>query len=199
MKQFDQMIRLPPEEKQELLDAMHAHFHTYLRARSLTPYIPKPGAEELGSSRSEKLFLVSTAPLYQNYGYSCHMLFDVSQFDTDEKYQQYQEIGHWINQSFLIELKSLLDSYIAKWKSCPLIDDEYYKLLRKFRNLFAHSSFQLGYKQRKGHKQDYDKALRLYKELFPNLRVAQGELDLSVDKFVEPLFRNLVRTIKEKL
>jgi len=37
MKEFDEMIRLSPEDKQELLEAMDAQYSTYLRARSLTP------------------------------------------------------------------------------------------------------------------------------------------------------------------
>jgi len=193
------MMILSPEEKQELLDSMDAHFQTYLRARSLTPYIDQEIIDSLSSSKARNCFCVPTAPLYQGLGYACHIVFEVSQFDTGEKYKQYQDIGHWINQSFLIELKCILDTYITDWNQSPLGDNDYFELLRLCRNLFAHSSYQLGYKQRENYKQDYEKAFSLYKKLFGNLIKNNEELNLSITDFVIPFYEKLVELIKDSL
>lgn len=188
-----------PEDKLEFLEAMDIHFQTYLRARSLTPYIDKAIIDDLSSCQAGTCFGVLTAPLYQGLGYSCHIIFETGQFDTDERYKQYQDIGHWINQSFFIELKCIMDTYITDWNRCPLKDDKYFELLRYCRHLFAHSSYQLGYKQRVGHEQDYDRAYSLYNELFGQAMMANKELNLSIDEFVIPFYLNLVELINEKL
>lgn len=190
---------LSPDKIQELLEAMDIHFQTYLRARSLTPYIHKSEAVEFSSNQSGGCFLISTAPLYQNCGYSSHIIFDSSQFDTDEKYQQYQDIGHWINQSFLIELKCILDTFITDWNHCPLKDDEYFKLLELCRHLFAHSSYKLDYRPRKGHEHDYEHAYNLYEQMFGHIVKTNTELNLSIDEFVIPFYMKLVELINEKL
>jgi hypothetical protein len=199
MKQFDEIIRLSPEEKQELLEVMDAHFQTYLRARSLTPYIDSAIIDSLSSCKARNCFCVPTAPLYQGLGYSCHIIFEMGQFDTDEKYKQYQDIGHWINQSFFIELKCIMDTFITDWNQCPLKDEKHFELLRHCRHLFAHSSYRLGYKQRVGHRQDYDQAYSLYNELFGHIVESNTELNLSIDDFVIPFYMKLVGLINDIL
>ena len=190
---------LSTEDKQELLEVMDAHFKTYLRARSLTPYIDKATINDLASCKARTCFGVPTAPLYQGFGYACHIIFEMGQFDTDEKYKQYQDIGHWINQSFFIELKCIIDTFITDWNQCPLKDEKHFELLRHCRHLFAHSSFQLGYKQRVGHEQDFEKAYSLYNELFRQATMANKELNLSIDKFVIPFYLKLVELIRVRL
>jgi len=199
MKEFDEMIRLSPEDKQELLEAMDAQYSTYLRARSLTPYIHISITDHVSSNQPGGFFLISSSPLYQDFGYSSHIIFKTSQFDTEEKYRQYQDIGHWINQSFLIELKCMLDSFITDWNHCPLKDDEYFKLLELCRHLFAHSSCKLDYTPRKGHKHDYEQSYSLYNELFGHIVKTNKELNLSINEFVIPFYLKLVELINEKL
>ncbi len=190
---------LSTEDKQELLEVMDAHFQTYLRARSLSPYIDSAIIDSLSSCKARNCFCVPTAPLYQGLGYSCHIIFEMGQFDTDEKYKQYQDIGHWINQSFLIELKCILDTFITDWNHCPLKDDEYFKLLELCRHLFAHSSYKLDYTPRKGHKHDYEQSYSLYNELFGHIVKTNKELNLSINEFVIPFYLKLVELINEKL
>ena len=191
--------RLSAEDKKELLDVMDKHFQIFMRARSFTPYIDPESIINLLSFKLGNCLCVSTPPIYQEYGYTCHIIFELDQFDTGEKYKQYQDIGHWINQSFFIELKNILDTYISDWNQCPLKDDKYFELLRLCRNLFAHSSYQLGYKQRAGYDQDYDQALRLYKKYFGNLIKNQEELNLSITDFVKPFYEKLVELINDLL
>lgn len=197
MKTSNEVKFLSPEEKQELLEAMDIHFQTHLRARSLTPYIHKSEAVEFSTNQSGVCFLISTAPLYQDYGYSSQMIFETSQFDTDEKYKQYQDIGHWINQSFFIELKCIPDTFITDWNHCPLKDDEYFKLLELCRHLFANSSYKLDYTPRKGHKHDYEQSYSLYNELFGHIVKTNKELNLSINEFVIPFYLKLVELINE--
>lgn len=199
MKTGNKTMHLSPEEKRELLETMDTHFQTYLRARSLTPYLDQAIIDSLSSSKARNCFCIPTAPLYQGLGYTCHLAFEVGQFDTDEKYKQYQDIGHWINQSFFVELKCILDTFITDWNQCPLKDDKYFELLRYCRLLFAHSSYQLGYKQREGHEQDYNQAYSLYNELFGLATIANKELNLSIDKFMIPFYLKLVELIRVKL
>ncbi|KAF5030488.1 hypothetical protein DSECCO2_637630 [anaerobic digester metagenome] len=92
MKTSNEVKFLSPEEKQELLEAMDIHFQTHLRARSLTPYIHISITDHVSSNQPGGFFLISSSPLYQDYGYSSHIIFKTSQFDTEEKYRQYQDI-----------------------------------------------------------------------------------------------------------
>ena len=197
MKTGHETVYLSTEEKQDLLGTLDSHFQTYLRARSLTPYIDPTIINSLSSCQAGICFGIPTAPLYQGLGYSCHIIFEMGQFDTDEKYKQYQDIGHWINQSFFIELKCILDTFITDWNQCPLKDDKYFELLRYCRHLFAHSSYQLGYKPRVGHEQDYDQAYSLYNELFGLAMMANKELNLSINEFMIPFYLKLVELINE--
>ena len=199
MKTNNETKLLSPEEKQELLEAMNAHFQTYLRARSLTPYIPKSEMGEPGSHQLDECFLVTTSPLYHRYGYHCHFIFDAGQFDTKEKYMQYQDICHWINQSFLVELKCILDSYIRDWNNSPLAEEKHFKLLQKCRDLFAHSSYKLSYKPRKGHEHDYEHAYDLYNDLYRELVEADSMLNLSITEFVIPFYSKLIELVNEKI
>jgi len=193
------MKYLSPEVKQELLEVMDAHFQTYLRARSLTPYIDSAIINSLSSCKARNCFCVPTAPLYQGLGYACHIVFEIGQFNTDEKYKQYQDIGHWINQSFFIELRCIVKSYIHDWDACPLKDNKHFELLRKCRHLFAHSSFKLDYKPGKGHEHDYENAFALYKDLFKHLVKGDSGLNLSISDFVIPFYLDLVKLINENL
>lgn len=190
---------LSPGEKQELLEAIDAHFKTYLRARSLTPYIDPAIIDSLSSFKASSCFCVPTAPLYKGLGYACHIVFEVGQFDTEEKYNLYQDIGHWINQSFIIELKCIMDSFITNWNGCPLRDEAYFRLLEKCRHLFAHSSYKLNYKTRIGHEQDYEQAIALYNQLFGHLGDTSQVLNLSITDFVIPFYLKLVELINKKL
>lgn len=158
---------------------MDAHFQTYLRARSLSPFIPKSIVDEVLANQSRGYFLIPTAELYQDYGYSCHLVFNTAQFDTEEKYKQYQDIGHWINQSFFIEVKCILDTFM-NWKDSPLVDEKHFELLGKCRHLFAHNSYKLDYKPRKGHEEDFKHASVLYNELFGHIVETNTELNLSI-------------------
>lgn len=178
---------------------MDAHFQTYLRARSLTPYIDQATIKSLTSSKARNCFCVPTAPLYQGLGYACYIVFEVGQFDTDEKYKQYQDIGHWINQSSFTELKCILDTFITNWNRCPLRDEAYYTLLEKCRHLFAHSSFKLNYKPRIGHEQDYKHAIALYKQLFGHLEKIGQVFILSITDFVILFYLKLVELIDNLL
>ena len=187
---------LSPDDKQELLRAMDSHLQIFLRARSLTPYIDSAIIDSLSSCQARNCFCVPTAPLYQSLGYACYIVFELGQFDTDEKYNQYQDIGHWINQSFFIELKCILDTFI-NWKDSPLVDEKHFELLRKCRHLFAHNSYKLDYKPREGHEEDYEQAIALYNELFRHIVKTNTEMNLSIDEFVIPFYLKLVELIKD--
>lgn len=196
MKTTKEIKCITLKRKNELLKTMENHFQIYLRARLLTPYISDPVSSK---TNPERLFRVTTSPLYQFYGYNCHFIFKADQFNTKAKLQQYQDIGYWINQSFIIELKCIIDTFIDDWDNCPLKDDKYFELLKKCRHLFAHSSYKLDYKQRKGHEKEYERALDLYKELFGQNSIENNKLNLSIDGFVIPFYEKLVELIKEKL
>lgn len=197
MKTSNEVKFLSPEEKQELLEAMDIHFQTHLRARSLTPYIDKAIIDDLASCKARTCFGVPTAPLYQGLGYACYIVFELSQFDTDEKYKQYQDIGHWINQSFFIQLKCILDTFITDWNQCTLKDEKHFELLRKCRHLFAHNSYKLDYKPREGHEENFQQASGLYNELFGHIVKTNKELNLSINEFVIPFYLKLVELINE--
>lgn len=199
MFHYDKYGKLSPEAKQELLEIMENHFQTFLRARSLTPYIDPAIITDLSSSQAGTCFGVPTAPLYQGLGYSCYIIFEIGQFDTDEKHKHYQDIGHWINQSFFIELYCIMDTYLTPWNLCPLKDDMHFELLRKCRHLFAHSSYKLGYTQRPGHEHDYEQAYKLYCGLFGHIVKTNSELNLSIDEFVIPLYKILKTLVIEQL
>jgi hypothetical protein len=198
MNTSHETIHLSPDDKEKLLEAMESLYQTYLRARSLTPYISESVAREQFSKPPGECFSVSTALLYQSCDYNCVIIFEAEQFDTEEKYKQYQDIGHWINQSFFIELKCIIDAYTSL-KDTALADEEHFKLLQQCRHLFAHSSYKLDYKPRKGHEKDYGQAQALYIQLFGNLVKATSGLNLSITDFVIPFYKKLEGLINEKL
>lgn len=118
MNAYNETKYISPNEKKELLEVMDNHYQTYLRARSLTPFLDKTMIDRLLSCKTRTCFDIPTSTLYQSLGYDCRIVLNSSQFDTKEKCQQYQDIGHWINQSFFIELKCILDTFI-NWKDNP--------------------------------------------------------------------------------
>lgn len=192
-------------KKHELLNTMDAHFQTYLRARSLCPYIPESIIPASRSDQSDLVFIVPTAPLYQNKGYKCCIVFVTDQFNTPEKYQQYQDIGHWINQSFFIELECIMKTFITNWKDfINGIDNVHirkcFQLLSQCRNLFAHSSYKLDYLTEDKKRKEKNKiAISLYKELFSDLKQPESGFNLSIDDFVMPLYDKLYKWINDNL
>jgi hypothetical protein len=190
---------LSEKQKKKLLNEMNYHFNIYLRLRSITPFINKDDLASLLSENSQGPILIKTAPIYIEYGYDSYIYFDRKQFDSDEKYEQYQDIGSWINRSFLVELKSIIDSYIPKWNECTLKDNDYFILLRECRNLFLHRNCKFNSRKQQTHKLNNEKALILYKKLFSNIIIEDEELNLSITDFVIPFYNKLVDLIKLNL
>jgi hypothetical protein len=86
----------------------------------------------------------STAPFYQRRGHNLE--FHFAEPLTEDDVRRIREIGHWINQNYVVRLCALLESHgvvpkEGKGKICKeLPGHEEIDILRRLRNEFAHSS-----------------------------------------------------------
>jgi hypothetical protein len=86
----------------------------------------------------------STAPLYQSLGYNINFQFDPPL--TEKGREEINQIGRWVNQSYVVWLCALLEFYwIIPPQRCDCIDQnleghEDVDILRRLRNKLVHRS-----------------------------------------------------------
>lgn len=172
-------------------------FHTYLRARSITPYISDRDFGQYGSKDSDTI-VITTAPLYQSYGFTGKLIIGKSDFETPEKQKQYLEVGHWINQCFIISLQSLVDEFIKRDKDKPYVN-EHFELLRLCRNLFAHNICYTSSLDEVQRDKNYSRIVEICESYDEYSAFSQdNRVDISIDTFIIPLYRNILDTIVTK-
>ena len=122
-------------EPQKIIEQIDIQIRNLLNIRALFPAIEN---EMVGQTQ------FSTAPFYQNMG--LNIVFTLSSPITAEKIQEINEIGRWVNQSFIVRLCALLESYhiISKNENERInqsIDGhDDVDILRRLRNILAHTS-----------------------------------------------------------
>ncbi len=187
-------------ETYELLQEMEKLFLVFIRARSLTTYVSEDIIDYVQGKNNTHIILDYDL-LYNDYGYTTCLFIEPKNFSTPEKYNEYKSMGSWINASFFIHLNVLIKKYIKelsidnKKSSNKITDNDYYKILRLLRNKVAHNPFN-NIKITTNNKDNCQCFEQLIKIYFPQCIKENNELDISIDKFVIPLFWNIYKFIE---
>ena len=187
-------------ETYELLQEMERLFMVFIRARSLTTYVSEDIIDYVQGKNNTHIIL-DYDTLYNVYGYTTCLFIEPKNFSTHEKYNEYKSMGSWINASFFIHLNVLIDKYINelskenKKSSNKITDNDYYKILRLLRNKVAHNPFN-NIKITTNNKDNCQCFEQLIKTYFPQCIKENNELDISIDKFVIPLYQNIYEFIE---
>lgn len=123
-----------------IIKEIKLHRRYLLKARSVFPHMH-------GSMQGAKQF--PTPEFYQNYGFNVNFSFDEPL--TINKIREFNGIGYWINQNYVVRLYALLNSYKIVFTNKEKESEEgsidtsleghnEIDILRRLRNEFAHSS-----------------------------------------------------------
>lgn len=175
-------------ESQKIIEQIDIQVRNLLNIRSLFPAIEN---EMVGQTR------FSTAPFYQNKG--LNIVFTLSSPLTLEKIQEINEIGRWVNQSFVIRLCALLESYhLISKNEKERIDQkidghEDVDILRRLRNVLAHTSGRYNPKDSEERKL-YERIIEKYSINIKEQEIA-NEFPLHIDTFLLPLAEGCKRYV----
>lgn len=187
-------------ETYELLQEMDKLFKVFIRARSLTTYVSEDIIDYVQGKNCTHIIL-DYDTLYNEYGYTTCLFIEPENFSTHEKYNEYKSMGSWINASFFIHLNVLIEKYIKelpienKKSSDKITDNDYYKILRLLRNKVAHNPFN-NIKITTNNKDNCQCFEQLINTYFKQCIKENNELDISIDKFVIPLYQNIYEFIE---
>ena len=187
-------------ETYELLQEMEKLFKVFIRARSLTTYVSEDIIDYVQGKNNTHIIL-DYDTLYNEYGYTTCLFIEPENFSTPEKYNEYKSMGSWINASFFIHLNVLIEKYINelskenKKSSDKIKQNDFYKILHLLRNKVAHNPFN-NIKITTNNKDNCQCFEQLIKIYFPQCIKENNELDISIDKFVIPLYQNIYEFIE---
>jgi len=122
-------------EAQRIIEQIDIQLRNLLNIRAMFPTIKD---NMVGQTKFQ------TAPFYQNKG--LNIVFNLSSPLTLEKINEINEIGRWANQSFIVRLCALLESYQVipqngqRHINQKLDGHEEVDILRRLRNVIAHTS-----------------------------------------------------------
>lgn len=134
------------------------------------------------------------APYYDQYGHKVSMYSDAPL--TQDDVSRMNEVGHHMNQNFIIRLLALLDSRSILSDN---IDQELtgwndLDILRRLRNVFAHTTGKLDTGD--------PKQVRLNKRIneYYNLSLTDpDDFTLSIDTVLQPMFEGCKGYVKSKM
>lgn len=182
-------------ETYELLQEMERLFLVFIRARSLTTYVSEDIIDYVQGKNCTHIIL-DYDTLYNVYGYTTCLFIEPKNFSTHEKYNEYKSMGSWINASFFIYLHVLIENYIREdSKRADIRKNDYYKILRLLRNKVAHNPFN-NIKITTNNKDNCQCFEQLINTYFQQCIKENNELDISIDKFVIPLYQNIYEFIE---
>lgn len=196
--------------KEEILSEMERLYRLYKRARSLTTSLElKPKEKDLRGEYDAVLYF-ATASFYEQDGYNGIVVIPIAKEKQRDFQSDWSDMGHWINESFLIRLWALFeqDKIIITKKSnkertfiineCELMDKDkkYIALLWNLRCVFAHSDYHLNIKKYKS-LCNYNSAKELMHDLYGSSIDAKGRFNLSIKDFIKPLYDEIREIIKK--
>ncbi len=171
---------------EEIIKEMDAQFKKFVNCRAHFPY--------LNESVLGKKQLV-TAPYYMKKGFE--IFFHFNQAITEEHIIKSNEIGHWINQNFIIRLYALLEYHQIVSKKISIDQTikgwEELDLLRRLRQFFSHTSGKYN-----PHDKDQKKLLQRLTKHFKLSLKNPRDFPISLDTVVEPLFKGCKEYVKGK-
>ena len=142
--------------------------------------------------------IIPTAPYYVADGFQ--VSFVLNEPLDEHKINKIHEIGHWINQNFVVRLCALLESRDIipkdeKKRIDQTIDGwQGVDLVRRLRNYFAHSSGR--YDSSKG---EHVKTMDVLGEHLGIDMEGRRDFPLSINTVLEPLFNGCKKYTKSKL
>lgn len=183
-------------ETYELLQEMERLFMVFIRARSLTTYVSEDIIDYVQGKNCTHIIL-DYDTLYNVYGYTTCLFIEPKNFSTHEKYNEYKSMGSWINASFFIYLHVLIDNYKREDSKREeyIKKNDYCKILHFLRNKVAHNPFN-NIKITTNNKDNCQCFEQLINTYFQQCIKENNELDISIDKFVIPLFWNIYKFIE---
>lgn len=159
--------------KDKLLKEMDMLFYMFISCRAYFPYLTE---EDIGKTEFD------TATMYIEFDNP--VTFKLKEVLTIENINENNELSHWLNQNFIIRLYSLLDSYNYKYPFDGKIDGyEEVNILRKLRDIFAHSSDK--------YDEDCEKQKTMLLEIVNHFKLEDKKPDhipLSIDTVIKPIF-----------
>lgn len=136
---------------------------------------------------------IPTAPFYVAQGFQ--ITYVLNHELTPEMIDRLNEIGHWLNQNFVVRLYAILDHYDIVDSIEPNIDGwRYVSLLRWLRRYFSHQS---GYFDENNN--DHKKTMNEINDLLGVNVDDRGDFPLAIDKVLQPLMEGCKAFVKNKL
>jgi len=175
-------------EFEKIIEQIDIQIRNLLNIRALFPAVEN---EMVGQTK------FSTAPFYQNKGLNIE--FTLSSPITLEKIQEINEIGRWVNQSFVVRLCALLESHHIiskneKEKIDQSIDGhEDVDILRRLRNVLAHTSGRYN-PTNSDERKLYERMVERYSINIDGLETVK-EFPLHIDTFLLPLAESCKRYV----
>ncbi|MEE9555462.1 MAG: hypothetical protein V3W18_14345 [candidate division Zixibacteria bacterium] len=136
---------------------------------------------------------VLTAPYYRKSGLKIRFCFDEPL--TRSNIDKINDIGHWINQNFVIRLFALLDSHNVLSDLDSNVDGfKDIDIIKRLRNIFAHSSGK--YNPRKS---KHKKILRDMEKHLVGIKIQDiQDFPLAIETVLQPLFNGCRRYVEAK-
>ena len=175
------------KEINDLLESCKTLWNDFNNCKAHFPYVP---IDAKGATA------VRTAPFYIAQGFDISFLF--SEGISEDGIKRINQIGHWLNQNFIIRLCAVIEYFEIISKSIKIdfnLDGaEHINIVRRLRNCFAHSS---------GRYNPEDKIHRETMELMRDkLGVsidARTEWPISIDKVLKPLYDGCIKYALQKM
>ncbi len=170
-----------------LLEALDTLWNNFNNCRALFPYM---GEDAVGATSG------STGDYYKAQGLDISFVFNRG--ITLAEIKKINQIGHWINQNFVIRLCALLESYNILSETIKiefsLHGAEHINIVRRLRDCFAHSSGRFNPTNDK-----HLKTMKLMKEHLPILGTEYTDWPLPIDTVLKPLYDGCVNYAKQKM
>lgn len=129
-----------------------------------------------------------TAPYYRNK--ALQITFEFSSPLTTDFIDHFNDLGHWINQNFILRLFALLESNCVISESIKIRQDleghEEMDLLRRLRQKFAHGSGRYD-PHDKDKQQLYDRIMKHFKLKPTEQPEDAGKYPIPIDRVLIPL------------
>jgi hypothetical protein len=156
------------------------------------PYVP---LEAKGAKR------VRTAPFYIAQGFDVEFMFNKG--ISEEGIKRINQIGHWLNQNFVIRLCAVLESFgviagstqttVHRRIDFGLEGAEHVNIVRRLRNCFAHSSGRYDPKD-----PEHQKTLKLISHTLGIPVDGLTDWPISIDTVLKPLYDGCIKYAMQK-
>ncbi|MBU0478464.1 hypothetical protein KKC91_07850 [bacterium] len=171
----------------DLLKALDALWNNFNNCRAYFPCIQENAVGSISAS---------TAPYYIAQGFNISFVF--SKRLSKEGILKINQIGHWINQNFIVRLCALLESYHILSNSIDIdftLDGaNHINIVRRLRNYFAHSSGKFNPENK-----DHVITIKLIRDHVGISIDNRSEWPLSIDTVLKPLYEGCVNYSKQKM